>query len=231
VGSADTLVAAYDTVELARQLIDSATSLLPITAAGILLGDTNGELHLLTASSDSARLVEKLQLHAGAGPCLDPPRSGHRVLAQDLSASTTQWPAFTAQAGRCGFRARSTSPMRLREERVGGLNLFLAEPGLLPVASLGRLRVTGVATIGIMHQRVLSQPEQTNQQLQTALSTRLVIEQAKGVLAERGGIDMDRAFTLLRGQARITHRRVAELARAIIEAADTVEMFSAKPSR
>jgi ANTAR domain/GAF domain len=232
VGLADTLVADYDAVELAQQLVDNATSLLPIAAAGILLGDTNGELHLYTASSDRAGHLEKLQLQTGAGPCLDAYRSGQPMLVDDLRGSAARWPAFAAEAGRCGFRAVAALPMRLRQERVGGLNLFLDEPGSMSDANLGVAQaLADVATIGILHQRVLSHSEQVNQQLQTALDTRLVIEQAKGILAERGRIDMSQAFVLLRARARSTNRRLADLAHAIVDGADTTEVLGGAPAR
>src|SRR4051812_25890441 len=105
VGLADTLVADYDAVELAQQLVDTAVSLLPIAAAGILLGDTNGELHHFAASSDTAGALEQLQLRAGAGPCLDAYRSGRPVLVDEVSRSSAEWPEFATYASDCGFRA------------------------------------------------------------------------------------------------------------------------------
>jgi GAF domain-containing protein len=229
VGLADTLIADYDAVELAHQLIDSAVTLLPIAAAGILLGDTNGELHLFAASSEQAKDLERLQMEVGAGPCLDAYRTGRPVPVDDLERGAAEWPAFAAQAGRCGFRAVTALPMRLREERVGGLNLFLAEPGPMTSADVkvGQA-LADVAAIGILHQRVLSQSEQVNQQLQTALTTRLIIEQAKGVLAERGGIDTNEAFNLLRAQARRTNRRLADLAHAVVDGKETINVLDVK---
>lgn len=225
VGLADTLVADYDAIELAQQLIDNATELLPIAAAGILLADTNGELRLYAASSDQAGVLERLQMDGGAGPCLEAYRSGKPVLVEDLQAGRGRWPEFAARAQEYGFRAMAALPMRLRDERIGGLNLFLIEPGVLPDASrrMGQA-LADVATIGILHQRVLTESEQVNRQLQTALTTRLVIEQAKGILAERAKIPLDEAFTLLRARARRTNRRLAELSQAIVNGADTADV-------
>jgi hypothetical protein len=177
-----------------------------------------------------------LELAGGAvaalGPCLDAYRSGQPMLVDDLRGSAARWPAFAAEAGRCGFRAVAALPMRLRQERVGGLNLFLDEPGSMTDANLGVAQaLADVATIGILHQRVLSHSEQVNQQLQTALDTRLVIEQAKGILAERGRIDMSQAFVLLRARARSTNRRLADLAHAIVDGADTTEVLGGAPAR
>jgi transcriptional regulator with GAF, ATPase, and Fis domain len=222
VGLADTLVADYDVIELAQQLIDSTMTLLPIDAAGILLGDPKGELHVFASSSEQTRLLELLQVEADVGPCLEAYRTGHSVLVASLEADAARWPAFAARAGEYGFNAVTALPLRLRAERVGALNLFRKQAGLMEPADVGVAQaLADVATIGILHQRVLSQSELVNQQLQTALNTRLIIEQAKGVLAERGTIDMDRAFNLLRGHARNTNRRLADLARDVVNGADT----------
>lgn len=227
VGLADTLVADYDAVDLAQHLVDSATSLLPICAAGILLGDAEGTLHFFAASSDHVRILEKIQMQAGAGPCLDAYRSGEPVIVDDLRRSVPKWPTFAAHADRCGIRAVAALPMRLREQRVGGLNLFLSHPGSLTSAHIAvGQALADVATIGIVHQQVLSASEQVTHQLQTALQTRVVIEQAKGVLAERAHVDMDHAFALLRGQARRTNRRLTDLAQAVIEGEEPADLLN-----
>ncbi|MDX1890146.1 GAF and ANTAR domain-containing protein [Mycolicibacterium sp. 050158] len=226
VGLADTLVADYDVIELAQQLIDDAMALLPISAAGILLGDASGTLHVFASSSEQSRLLELLQVEADVGPCLDAYRTGSAVLVDDLDSRAAQWPAFSQRAAEYGYRAVSALPLRLRTERVGALNLFLAEKGSLADSDLAvGQALADVATIGILHQRILSRSEVVNQQLQTALNTRLIIEQAKGVLSERGNLDMDRAFNLLRAHARRTNRRLAELARSVVDGADTIDIL------
>jgi transcriptional regulator with GAF, ATPase, and Fis domain len=226
VGLADTLVADYDVIELAQQLIDSAMTLLPIDAAGLLLGDAKGELHVFASSSEQTRLLELLQVEADAGPCLEAYRTGHPVLAADLAADADKWPAFAERAGEYGLSAVTALPLRLRAERIGALNLFRGQTGLMDPADVAVAQaLADVATIGILHQRVLTQSELVNQQLQTALNTRLIIEQAKGVLAERGTVDMDRAFKLLRGHARNTNRRLADLAREVVNGADTNDIL------
>lgn len=226
VSLADTLVADYDAVELAQQLIDNAMDLLPITAAGILLGDAKGELHLFASSSEQSRLLELLQIEANVGPCLDAYRSGEAVQVEDLAASAARWPVFAHRAAEYGFRAVVALPLRLRDERIGALNLFLENTGPVPPTdvSVGQA-LADVATIGIVHQRILSHSELVNQQLQTALNTRLIIEQAKGVLAERGTLDMDRAFNLLRQHARRNNRRLADLARDVVNGAPTRDII------
>jgi hypothetical protein len=226
VGLADTLVADYDVIELAQQLIDSTMTLLPITAAGILLGDSSGELHVFASSSEQTRLLELLQVEADAGPCLEAYSTGQPILVEDLNVDAARWPAFAARAAEYGFRAVSALPLRLRDERIGALNLFRDERGPLSAADVAVAQaLADVATVGILHQRILTRSEMVNQQLQTALNTRLIIEQAKGVLAERGTIDMDQAFKLLRMHARRTNRRLADLARDVTDGADTATIL------
>jgi hypothetical protein len=226
VGLADTLVADYDAIELAEQLLNNTLELLPISAAGILLGDSHGALHVFAASSEESRLLELLQVEADVGPCLDAYRSGEAVHVEDLAASSAQWPAFAQRAAEYGFQSVVALPLRLRAERIGALNLFIEGAGpMLPAdVSVGQA-LADVATIGIVHQRIMSHSEQVNQQLQTALNTRLIIEQAKGVLAERGTIDMDRAFNLLRQHARRNNRRLADLAREVVDGAPTHDII------
>ena len=228
VGLADTLVADYDVVELGQQLIDSAMNLLPISAAGLLLGDSEGGLSVFATSSEQTRLLELLQVEADIGPCLEAYRTGAQVLADDLAAEGSErWPQFVERAVEYDFRAVTALPLRLRDERVGALNLFRTETGPMPAADVAVAQaLADVATVGILHQRILNRSEMVNHQLQTALNTRLVIEQAKGVLAERGALDMDRAFNLLRAHARRTNQRLADLARAVVGGADTTAILA-----
>lgn len=222
VGLVDTLTADYDVVELAQQLVDSSIALLPIAAAGILLGDPRRELHVFASSSEQTRLLELLQVQADLGPCLQAYRTGQPVFVDDITVDPHRWSAFAERAAEYGFRAVSALPLRLRDERVGALNLFRTDTGAMSKSDVAvGQALADVATIGILHRRTLTHSEEINQQLQTALNTRLIIEQAKGLLAERGGIDMDRAFALLRGHARRTNQRLADLARSVVDGADT----------
>ena len=222
VGLADTLVADYDAVEVSQQLIESSMALLPIAAAGLLIGDVHGELHVLASSSEEIRLLELLQVQADAGPCLVAYRTGQPVLVEDLNLEPERWPAFAQQAAEYQYRSVSALPLRLRDERVGALNLFRTEVGdMSPTdVSVGQA-LADVATVGILHQRTLTHSHLISQQLQGALNSRVIIEQAKGVLAERGSIDMDRAFMLLRAHARKTQQRLADVALAVVNNADT----------
>jgi transcriptional regulator with GAF, ATPase, and Fis domain len=227
VGLADTLVADYDVVELAQQLIDGSMTLLPVAAAGIVLGDPQGELHVFASSSEETRLLELLQVQAHAGPCLQAYRTGQAVFVDDLAVDQQRWPAFAKRAAEHNFRSVSALPLRLRDEHVGALNLFRAEVGALARTDVAvGQALADIATIGILHQRIVTRSELVNKQLQTALNTRVIIEQAKGVLAERGAVDMDQAFALLRAHARKTQHRLTDLARAVVEGADTTAILN-----
>ena len=229
-GLADTLVADYDVIELGQQLIDSSMELLPIVAAGLLIRDPQGDLQVIASSSEQTRLLELLQLEADVGPCLLAYRSGNQAEVDDLSVDTQRWPAFALQAADYKFRSVSALPLRLREERLGALNLFRSETGALSSThiAIGQA-LADVATIGILNQQTLLHSDLINQQLQTALNTRVTIEQAKGVLAERGNVDMDQAFVLLRSYARKTQQRLVDVALAVVEKVDTSAILDSDP--
>ncbi|MGW4099704.1 GAF and ANTAR domain-containing protein [Mycobacterium sp. NPDC004974] len=232
VGLADTLVADYDVVEFAQRLVDSVMALLPVSAAGIMLGDATGRLHVFASSSEHTRLLELLQVEANAGPCLEAYLTREPVLVPDIHQERQRWPAFAERAAEYGFAAAFALPLRLRNECVGAVNLFRAEPGGMSETDIAVGQgLSDVAAVGILHQRILTRSEVINQQLQNALNTRTVIEQAKGVLAERGAIGMDQAFTLLRGHARRTNQRLADLARGIVGGADTTVILSPGPAQ
>jgi GAF domain-containing protein len=140
------------------------------------------------------------------------------VIVPDLTREIDRWPRFVTAAHRSGFGAVQALPMRLREETVGALNLFRAAPGPFdPPATLVAQALADVATISLLQQRTAQRSTVLNEQLQAALNSRVLIEQAKGKLAERQGIDMERAFTALRGYARSHNRRLADVARAFID--------------
>jgi hypothetical protein len=227
VGLAETLVADYDAVELAQQLIDNSMELLPIAQAGIVLGDAQGKLHVFASSSQQTQLLELLQVHADSGPCLQAYRTGEAVFVDDVSVDPQRWPAFARRAAEYHFVSVSSLPLQLRDQRVGALNLFRTEVGALGQTdiAIGRA-LAAVATVGILHQQTVTRSDRVNEQLQTALNSRVIIEQAKGVLAERGTVDMDVAFTMLRGHARRTQQRIADLARAVVAGEDTAAILN-----
>ena len=223
VALADTLVDDYDVVEFAQQLVEDCMSLLEVDAAGLLLRDPRGGLHVLASTTEQTRLLELLQIQSDAGPCLQAYRSGRQVRVADLQARPERWPEFAARAASEGFGAVYALPLRLRAERIGALNLFRRQsPTISGPDMLVAQALADVPTIGILHQRLLAQGAIVNAQLQTALNSRIIIEQTKGVLAERGGLDMDQAFIELRAQARNTNQHLSDTARAVIEGASEI---------
>jgi len=215
---ADTLVDHYDVVELLQQLITDCVELLDVDAAGLMLADQRGGLSLVSSSSEQVRLIELFQLQADEGPCLDSVRTGRQIAAPDLTEQLRRWPSFSREARREGFLAVWALPLRLREEVIGALNLFRAEPGPIPESDLALGQaLADVATIGILHERTIRQQEMLTEQLQSALNSRVVVEQAKGVLAERAGLQMDEAFQLLRRYARDHGRLLSQVCLELVE--------------
>jgi len=213
----DTMVADFDLIDFLHVLTSRSVELLDVSAAGLLLADPRGELRVVAASSEAARLLELFQLQGDQGPCLDCFRSGRPVAATDLGADP-RWPQFADAAGQAGFCAVQALPMRLRDQVIGALNLFRATAGPFDAdtVQVGQA-LADVATISLLHDRSMRRTDTLNEQLQTALNSRVVIEQAKGKLAERLGIDVDQAFALLRDQARNRNQRLSDLARAFVD--------------
>ncbi|MFC9970471.1 ANTAR domain-containing protein [Spirillospora sp. NPDC127200] len=228
VALADTLVTGFDIIEFLQQTAERCVELLGVDAAGLLVTDQQNHLRLMATSSEQSRLLELFQLQNDQGPCLDAFTTGRVVHCADLTApvAVQRWPLFAAEAARCGFAAVSALPMRLRDQVIGALNLFRTDPGSLPAPALelGQA-LADIATIGLLQQRALHQADILTGQLQTALSSRVLIEQAKGILAERHDWTMDHAFTALRDHARHHNHRLTELAHAIAtRTLDTAEL-------
>jgi transcriptional regulator with GAF, ATPase, and Fis domain len=184
----DTMVAGFDVIDFLHVLTDRSVQLLDVSAAGLLLADPRGELRVVAASSEAARLLELFQLQNDQGPCLDCFRTGRPVAAVDLAAAASRWPRVVPAARQAGFGAVQALPMRLREQVIGALNLFRADPGALAPADIrvGQA-LADVVTISMLHERGMRHSDILNEQLQTALNSRVIIEQAKGKLAERLG--------------------------------------------
>ncbi|MQA86301.1 MAG: ANTAR domain-containing protein [Streptosporangiales bacterium] len=215
---ADTLVAGFDVIDFLYLLTQRCVQLLDIDAAGLLLADGRGRLELMAASTEQARLLELFQLQNEEGPCLDCYRTREPVACDDLGAAGARWPRFAEAAQAAGYMAVQALPMRLRGEIIGATNLFRVAPGHLDgeALHLGQA-LADVATIGILHERALRERELLAEQLQAALNSRVLIEQAKGVLAERRQLGMDEAFTTLRSYARNHNRQLSDVARAVTE--------------
>ncbi len=227
---ADTLIDDFDIVDLLHQLTVRCVELLDIDSAGLLLIDQRGHLRPMAASDERTHLLELLQLQNLEGPCLDCFRAGTPVISTDLAADSERWPRFAAAARAAGFEAVLALPMRNRDDIIGALNLLRTAAGTLTDEDLhlGRA-LANVATIGILHQRALVHQETIAEQVQSALNSRITIEQAKGVLAERLSLDMGAAFDLLQSYAREHHRGISDVALAVIRAELNVADLRQRP--
>lgn len=214
---ADTLVTDFDLIDLFNGLCADCVQIVGVDAAGLMLTDQRGALQVVAASSETAHLLELFQLQAGQGPCVECYRTSAPVGADDLSTDR-RWPRFSRRAREHGFTAAHALPMRLREETIGGLNLFHHQPRAMTEHELSICQaLADVATIAILSERRLRDRATLTEQLQHALNSRIVIEQAKGLLAGRGHIGLDEAFTALRSHARATSTRLTDLARSVVD--------------
>jgi GAF domain-containing protein len=216
---ADTLVAGFDLMEFLHTLADRCVELLEVDAAGLLLADGRGMLRLVAASTEQARIAELFQIQNDEGPCLDCYHTGQPVMVSDIRAEETvkRWPRFAPAARSMGFAGVHAIPMRLRDQVIGTLNLFRSEPdGLDPAVARAARALVDVATIGILQERAVRQQELVAGQLQAALNSRVMIEQAKGILSERLQATPDEAFVLLRRYARDHNRPLTELVGDVI---------------
>ncbi len=225
---ADNLVADFDLIDFLRLLTDRCVSMLDASAAGVLLADRDGKLRVMAASDEQVRLLELFQLQNDEGPCLECFSTGTPVIVPDLAQEADRWPRFVTATHLSGFGAVQALPMRLRDNTVGALNLFHTTPGSFdPADTLVAQALADVATISLLQQRSAHRSTVLNEQLQTALNSRVLIEQAKGKLAERQNIDMERAFTALRGYARSHNRRLSDVARAFIDESEPLPGLAA----
>jgi GAF domain-containing protein len=215
---ADTLVDDFDIVDLLVLVAERCVELLDASAAGLLLADGRGVLHLMAATSEQTEMVELFQIQNDEGPCLECFRAGLPVLVPDLSAEGARWPRFVPVSSGAGFRAAHAIPLRLRAKTLGALNLFRAEPGNLARPDVTTAQaLADMATIAILQHQAASESRAVTQQLRSALDSRIAIEQAKGVIAERAGVDMSEAFARLRSYARSHQRLLAEVAQEVVD--------------
>lgn len=215
---ADTLVNDYDVIDLLTGLADRCVRLLGISAAGVMLASAGGELRLAASSSEAMRVLELFELQAREGPCLDAFSTGERVEHENLRAGTGRWPRFATVAVEAGFQSAFALPLRLRDRTIGALNLFSVDQTPMDEADVLVVRAfADLAAISVLQQRASLEHQQLNEQLTRALTSRITIEQAKGVLFERARVDMDQAFSRLRNYARTHNLRLTDVAQALIE--------------
>ncbi|MER6695371.1 GAF and ANTAR domain-containing protein [Streptomyces minutiscleroticus] len=220
---ADVLVADFDPVEFLYRVTEHCMNLLDISDAGVMLAPAGAPLQLVAASSERMREVELFELDARTGPCLTAYHEGTAIDHTPLDASPVRWPEFSAHAFWAGYRCVHATPIRLREDTIGVLNLFRRTPEVLGEADRHLSKALADTTaISLVQQASLDHHRTVNRQLQRALDSRSAIEQAKGFLASHNGTDPGTAFEQLRAHARRHRIRLVDLARDVVAGAVTL---------
>jgi GAF domain-containing protein len=221
---ADTLVDEFDLIDFLHMLADRTAVLVGAATVGLMLADQRGRLEFLAASDENTRLLELFQVQNSEGPCLDAFRTAVPVINADLAEAGSRWPRFAPRATAAGFRSVHAFPLRLRSEVIGALNVFGRQPG----SSLDHADVpivqalADIAAIGLLQERAIRRGEILTEQLQAALNSRIVIEQAKGAIAQARGVSVDEAFNMLRNYARRTNRRLVDIAHTVVADPDSL---------
>lgn len=227
---ADILVDDFDLVEITQMMVERCVDLFDASAAGLLLAEPGGALRVLSSSSDELRVVELFEVQASEGPCLDCYRTGEPVINQDLANAEGRWPRFVPVALGAGYHSVHALPVHLRGQIIGALNLFRTDTGVLGTADvLAAQALADAAAIAILQHRALQDANLLAGQLQTALSSRVLIEQAKGMVAQHNRIAVDDAFTLIRRHARNTNQQLTAVCAAIV--AGSVRIGSLSPPK
>lgn len=212
------LVDDYDVVDVLTELTGHCAHLLDVSSAGLLLADGRGVLHLAASSSQRIHHLEIFQLQRDEGPCLDCFHSGQQVLVADLAEEGQRWPQFARAAQDVGFRSVHALPMRLTGNVLGALGLFGDDPGTLDTDDLALAQaLLHVASVAIVNERSATDRATVNSQLQRALTSRIVVEQAKGVIAQAGGLGMEDAFAVLRRFARDHGMKLSVTASQVVD--------------
>lgn len=228
---ADTLVADFDVVEFLHLVTERCVELLDCNEAGVLLADAAGTLRVIASSSERTDALELLQTQNDEGPCFECYHRDRSVVSENLDADVDRWPTFAPAAVQAGFGSMHAVPMRARSRTIGGLNLFRAATGRLSVPDMPLAQgLADIAAVALLNERQERESHDTVGQLQSALQSRVVIEQAKGVLAERAHISMDDAFRRLRSYAREHNQRLAHVARELTSSRLTDDAFTTRSS-
>lgn len=215
---ADTLVDEFDVVDFLSTLATRCAELFDTVEAGLMIADAPGAVQVVASSSHEMHLLELFEVQHEQGPCLDCYRTGVAVHSVDLARAIDRWPHFAPEALAAGFQSAHALPMRLRNEVIGSLNLLRRPSGGLDAADLTAAQaLADVATIGILQHRASEEARLLAEQLQYALNSRVTIEQAKGVLSERSGIDAETAFAALRQYARNHNQRLVDVAAGVVD--------------
>ena len=217
VSVANSLVDSFDIVELLNGLTTDCARLLDVASAGLLLGDHKRVLHVMAASSEATRSLELFQIQRDDGPCLDCYRSGTAIAVPDLEAEAGRWPQFAAAAHSAGIRSVHAIPMRLADTLLGTLGLFGSSVGVLNDEDLALGQgLAHVASVALVAGKALTDKDAVVIQLQGALQSRVLIEQAKGLLAEQGNLSMEDSFARLRAYARSNNERISDVAKRLV---------------
>jgi GAF domain-containing protein len=212
-----TLASRYDISDVLYELSDSVVVVLDAAGAGVSLADDDGRLRFATASTDLVNNVEQIQQDTQQGPCHRAYNTNEAVFISDLSA-TDDWPTLRDAALQAGLRSAAGIPMALDGVALGSLNIYDSKIRVwTPDDAAAAQVLADIATGYVAHASELEQARRINEQLQAALDTRVLVEQAKGLLAGERGISLDEAFNLLRRHARSHNAPVRSVAQAVVE--------------
>jgi hypothetical protein len=221
VDAADTLVDDFDVIEFLETLTNNTAKVSSANSAGLLLTNPQGQLQYVASSSESIKLLELFQLQYREGPCLDCFHSGEAVVNADLGDAEDRWPNFAPRAVAAGFRSVHAFPLRHQRKVIGAMNLFSTDIGGLGAQDARVVQsLADIATIALLQERTIRSGEILAEQLQKALNSRIMIEQAKGALARIHGVDVNLAFELMRRYARTNHLRLVEVAQGVLNDPD-----------
>lgn len=224
---ADTLVDQFDLIDFLQHVTTSAAEVTASSAVGLMLADHHDELRFMAASSEDAQLLELFQLQNAEGPCLDAHRTGEEVPDIVIAEAVGRWPVFAQRAEELGFTAAHCFPLRLRDQVIGAMNVFRTSGGPLAEEERRVARaLADVATIGLMQERAVRRAEELTEQLQFALNSRIVIEQAKGAVARTLSIGVDEAFEVIRRYARRHRQPLTDVARTVVENGDALRLLA-----
>jgi hypothetical protein len=213
---ADTLVDEFDLIEFLHALTHRVAGLFDTAAVGLMLADHRDRLHFMAASDETARFMELFQLQHDEGPCLDAFRTGGPVTNVNLPAAAGRWPRFAPSATHAGFHSVHAFPLRLRSQVIGAMSVFGSATELDEADTHIVQSLADVAAISLLQERTIRRGEVLSEQLQGALNSRVVIEQAKGIVAQARGVNPDEAFALIRRFARSHHRHLGDVAHAVV---------------
>ncbi|MBW3606225.1 MAG: GAF and ANTAR domain-containing protein [Actinobacteria bacterium] len=214
---AETLVRRYDLDEVLSDLAGELKRVLDVAGAGVMLADENNDLRFVSSSDEVLTRLEDLQIELGEGPCLRAYRTAAPVIATDLH-DDERFPNFGPRAVESGMVAVFSYPLQYEEQVFGALNLYRREPGTLDEQQqdLGAA-FSDISTLYLMHGSDDERREQVNRQLQGALDSRVIIEQAKGFVAASCGLAISDAFEVIRRYARGNGRKLREVASQIVQ--------------